>query len=285
MEEIETKTYTDKDIWKKASNINKAKYLALMGSATQKSLWVMAVVAIVVVVALMIFMPMPDPEITSASQHGNRIALLAGNSLLIADRNGSKVTSIQLDVNALSVSAGLQGVAVTNRAENRLVFYDWDGREVARMDAESPVSSCFGKDWFYCLSSESINIFKDYKQINTMPAPKTLVVRSLFEHEAIWVVDQSLVWKSGPNGWIPVDLPVDSRKLKSVWIDSEIKTLIGKTISTFDLEGKIIRTDELPSWCNMANTWVCSDIISISGSKLSIGQVTDSQPKVLEISK
>lgn len=285
MEEKESKTYTDKEIWKKASSINKAKYLALMGPATQKSLWIMAAVAVAVVVALMILMPMPDPQITSASQYGDKIALLADNNLMIADKTGSKAVKVGLDVNALSVAAGSQGIVVTNRAENRLLFFGWDGKEISKMDVASPIVSCFGKDWLYCISSESIDIYKDFKKINSMPAPKTLLVRSIFEHEAIWVADQSMLWSSGPDGWIPYELPVDSKKLKSIWIDGNIKTLVGKTVTTFDLQGKIVKTEELPSWCSMMNTWVCSDVVSISGSQILIGSVSDSLPKSLEIPK
>jgi hypothetical protein len=286
MEETEQKTYTDKDIWKKATNINKAKYLALMGSTPQKTLWIMTSFAILIMVALMIFMPTADPQITSASQFGEKIAVLANNSrLYIADKSTGTTVKIDLNVNAISVAAGQKGLVVTNRVENKLMFFDWEGKDLFQMDVKSPFSSCFGKDWVYCHTNENIIIYKDSQQINTMPAPKVAVSRAIFEHEAVWVADQNLIWKSGPSGWFPIELTTDSKKLVNVWVGDEIKTLVGSNVSVLDLDGKPIETIKLPQWCNISNSWICDDLVSISGKQILIGSVKDNQPKIIELPK
>lgn len=284
MEETEQKIYTDKDIWKKAASMNKAKYLALMGSTTSKTLWIMALCGVIVVLALMFLIPMPDPEIVCASQANDRVALIAGNTLYLADKTTGKVARAEVNVNAISVAAGEKNIVVTNRAENKLMFFDWQGNKTTEMDVEIPTTCGYGKDWVYCYANGKILIFENMKQINTMSAPNASIAKSIFEHEAVWVLDYSRFWKSSPGGWLPVIEPEPNEKeIKCGWVNQDIKTLTGVKVSVYDLEGKLKEVVDLPEWCPKTNTWLCEDLISISGSKILIGSLKDSEPKILEI--
>lgn len=284
MEDTKQKIYTDKDIWKKAASMNKAKYLALMGSTTPKTLWIMALCGVIVVIALMFLVPMPDPNIICASQANNRVALLAGNTLYLADKTTGKVAKAEVNVNATSVAAGEKNVVVTNRAENKLTFFDWQGSKTAEMDVEMPVTCGYGKDWLYCYTSDKILIYKDMQQVNALPAPNAAIAKSIFEQEAVWVLDYSRFWKSSPSGWLPMIEPDQNEKeIKCGWVGQDIKTLTGIKVLVYDLEGKFKETIELPQWCSKNNLWLCEDLISISGSKILIGSPKDTEPKILEI--
>lgn len=283
MEDTKQKIYTDKDIWKKAGSMNKAKYLALMGSTTPKTLWIMALCGVIVVLALMFLIPMPDPKIVYASQANDRVALIAGNTLYLADKTTGKVAKAEVNVNATSVAAGEKNVVVTNRAENKLLFFDWRGDKTAEMDVEMPATCGYGKDWLYCYTSDKILIFKDMQQINSIPTPNAATAKTVFEKEAIWVLDYSRFWKSSPGGWLPVIEPgQDDKEIKCGWVNQDIKTLTGTKVSVYDLDGKFKEVIDLPEWCSKSNAWLCEDLISISGSKILIGSLKDSEPKILE---
>ncbi len=285
MEETEQKVYTDKDIWKKAGSMNKAKYLALMGSTTPKTLWIMALCGVIVVLALMFLIPMPDPDIVCSSQANDRVALIAGNTLYLADKTTGKVAQAEVNVNAISVAASEKSIVVTNRAENKLLFFDWQGDKTAEMDVEMPTTCGYGKDWLYCYTNDKILIFKDMQQINSIPTPNAAIAKSIFEKEAVWVLDFSRFWKSSPGGWLPVIEPeINAKEIKCGWVgQQDIKTLTGAKVSVYDLDGKLKEVVDLPEWCAKTNTWICDDLISISGSKILIGSLKDPEPKILEI--
>lgn len=285
MEETEQKVYTDKDIWKKAGSMNKAKYLALMGSTTPKTLWIMALCGVLLVAALMFLIPTPDPEIICASQANDRVAVLAGNTLYLADKATGKIAQAEVNVNAISVAAGEKNVVVANRAENKLLFFDWQGGKTAEMDIEAPLVCGYGKDWLYCYSNGKILIFKNLEQINTMPGPSASIVRSIFEKEAVWVADYSRFWMSSPGGWIPVDTLQDGKGTKCAWLGIDIKILSGINVSVFDLEGKLKEKYSLPQWCSKSNTWLCDDLVSLSGSKIMVGSSKDTEPKVFQMNR
>jgi hypothetical protein len=281
MEENKQGTIDDKEVWRKAESVNKAKFLALMGSSTT-TVWVLAIIAVAIVGLLLVILPSADPVIKSASQSGQKIAVLTESKVYLADKSTGSVTTIDTNVNSMAIAAGTDLVAIVNRPENKIMLFGWDAKPAGEIQIDSPSACCFGSDWLYVLSKSSILVLKDNERINTMPAPGDLkVARAMFEHEAVWIADAGGLWKSGQNGWTSVPVEVDE-DYRSAWVGKTITTMHPKFIRTCDLDGKNPSDIEFPKWY-ATNSWICEDLIVIDNWKILVGNPSDLEPTVFEI--
>lgn len=283
MEEQQEKTISDRELWKKAESINKAKFLALMGSST-RTVWILTFIAIAIVAALIILIPPPPPSIKSASQSGDKIAVLTDNWLYLADKTTKSLEKVPATVDAISVAAGKDYLAVTYRPLNKVDLYDWQGKSIGELNLESPSACCVGTDWLYVMGKNDIRVYKDQKQINSMPNPQLQVAKSIFEHEAVWVADYGKFWKSGVNGWIPVPIGDGQEDFKSAWVGDRIWALFQDHVTKYNLDGSKIENIDLPSW-GTGNNWLCEDLITISGNKIILGSLKEANPYEFDLGK
>lgn len=284
MSEIQPKTITDRELWKKAENVNKARFLTLMGQSPGTA-WILAIIGIVLVLALAFLVPNPDPKIKSASQSGDRIVILTENKLFLADKKELKLKEAQISREAISVAAGKDTIAVAFRSENRVSLFDWSGNKLKDIEVESPSAVGVGSSWVYVYTGNEIKVYDNGKAVNTMNTNgvKATVTKAIQETDSVWIHDYMSLWKSSPMGWIPV--PVEGEEdYRSAWVSDKINLLCKDEILTTDLNGKTIEKTPIPAWADN-NSWLCSDLVSINSGKIRIGSIKDVQPYEIELSK
>lgn len=282
MSENQEKTITDRELWKKAENVNKAKFLTLMGQSP-KTAWILALIGIVLVLALAFLVPNPDPKIKSASQSGDRIAILTENKILFADKKERKLGEAEISNQAISVAAGKDVVAVALRSENLVSLYDWSGNKLKDIEIESPSAVGVGSSWVYIFTGNEIKVFDGGKVVNTMFTSGVKVTKTIQETDSVWVQDYMSLWKSNPMGWIPVQVE-NEKDYRSAWVSDKISLLYDDEILTTDLDGKTIEKSPIPEWADK-NSWLCSDLVSINSGKIRIGSIKDVQPYEIELKK
>ncbi len=282
MSENQEKTITDRELWKKAENVNKAKFLTLMGQSP-KTAWILALIGIVLVLALAFLVPNPDPKIKSASQSGDRIAILTENKLLFADKKERQLGEAEISNQAISVAAGKDVVAVALRSENLVSLYDWSGKKLKEIEIESPSAVGVGSSWVYVFTGNEIKVFDNGKVVNTMFTSGVKVTKAIQETDSVWVQDYMSLWKSNPMGWIPVQVE-NEKDYRSAWVSDKINLLYDDEILTTDLDGKTVEKSPIPEWADK-NSWLCSDLVSINSGKIRIGSIKDVQPYEIELKK
>jgi hypothetical protein len=282
MEEIQEKTISDRELWKKAENVNKAKFLTLLGQSPATA-WILAAIGVALVAGLALFMPAPDPKIKSACQFGTKVAILCEEKVFLADKASGMLGSADAPSDAIAIACGKDMVALAARSQGKVLILDWSGKTISELLVESPSAVGIGSSWIYVSSGNEIKVFEKGRQVNALTGLQSKITKSIQEKEAVWVFDYMSAWRSGPMGWIPVPFEGE-RDFRSGWIGDGIRLLYEREIVSADLDGRETEKIKHPEW-HTPNSWLCDDLIVIEKGEILIGSPKEANPAKITLPK